>query len=89
MLPAITTPQTKADGVSATMLDFDGEVTDALPLKSTAAAVTTVAENLCTDCFGQADPGGRFYTFDLSSTFEDGVTIAGIGHALHCDSLDE
>lgn len=89
LLPATTTPQTKADGVSATVLDFEGSVTDLPVLKSTMASITTVAENLCTECYGQPDPGGRFYTFTMTSTFDDGVSIAGTGHAAHCDSLDD
>lgn len=89
MRPGTLTPQTKADGIATTMLDFDGTVSPVLPLKSSAATVTTLGESLCLECYGQPDPGGRFYDFSLDATLDDGVTVQGMAHATHCDSLDE
>jgi hypothetical protein len=70
-------PQTYADGVRATLLDFRGVLVSAPLLRATAVTVTPRA----------IDRGSRV-TLDLSATFEGG-TLRGTIVAPHCPSLDE
>lgn len=73
---AAGTVLTEADGVTASLLDFDGSLTSAPIDRATAVRATAryVAR-------------GAYVSFDLVATFPDG-TISGGFFAPHCASLD-
>jgi hypothetical protein len=78
----------ESDGLTASLLDFDGALLELTPVtQATAVAVTPTASSVCTSCVGQGpDPSG-FVAFDLLATFPEG-TVAGHLYATHCESLD-
>lgn len=76
-VPRDTTARSERDGVSATLLDYEGTLLPGAPLsRATAVSVTATA----------ADPNS-FVALELTATFPQG-TIAGHIFATHCDSLD-
>lgn len=80
----------EADGLRATLLDFEGALEPDEPfVRATAVTITPAALDVCTECVGQAPPSDEdgFVAFDLSATFPDG-TISGRVYAVHCDSMD-
>ncbi|PKN55110.1 MAG: hypothetical protein CVU56_23025 [Deltaproteobacteria bacterium HGW-Deltaproteobacteria-14] len=96
-LPLGTTTLTEADGLNATLVDFEGDLLpDGLVFASAdAIALTPTAAALCTACaepITAVDPGA-FVAFDVEVAIvsADGdplVTVAGHVYAPHCDSLD-
>ncbi len=76
-LRATTAVQTRADGVSATLLDFAGELTSAPLLRATAVTVTP-----------RTVDRGVSVSVEFSATFEGG-TVTGTFTAPHCASLDD
>lgn len=86
--PLPATPLTEADGVSASLLDFDGALLGVNPVsQATAVSITPTAASLCTACVGQGpDPSG-YVALDIAATFAEG-SITGHVYATHCESLD-
>jgi hypothetical protein len=75
--PADATPRTAADGLAATLLDYEGTLLPGAPLsRASALTVTPVA----------ASPGA-FIALELAATFPEG-TVSGHVYAVHCASLD-
>lgn len=72
-----TAVQTEADGVTAALLDFTGELVSAPIVRATAVRVTPRAIN-----------PGTSVSLEINATFPGG-TITGSVVAPHCDSLDE
>jgi hypothetical protein len=72
-----TAVQTEADGVTASLLDFTGELVTAPIVRATAVRVTPRAIN-----------PGTSVSLEINATFPGG-TITGTVLAPHCDSLDE
>ncbi len=89
-VPRDDAPRSERDGVSATLLDYEGTLLPGAPLtRATAVRVTATAALVCTSCLGAAppaDPNG-FLALELQATFPEG-TIGGHVFASHCDSLD-
>ncbi|MDP3278589.1 MAG: hypothetical protein Q8Q09_25590 [Deltaproteobacteria bacterium] len=70
------TPQTFADGVRATLLDFSGALTASPLLRATAVTITP-----------RSVQRGREVVYDVSATFDGGM-IEGQVVAPHCASLN-
>lgn len=66
---------------TANLLDFEGTLTTAPILPSTAATYATVATSL-------TPLDGAFVAFDLEATYAGG-TIRGHGYATYCESLSD
>jgi hypothetical protein len=88
-LPTGPTTLTHTQGLSVTLLDFEGSLISLPVAKATSIQVSVVAANVCTACVGQAPPADidGFVALDLQATFAEG-TVSGHLYAEHCDSLD-
>jgi hypothetical protein len=80
-LPLDGAPRTNEDGLTATFLDFSGQLTDAPVVRATSVVLVPRA-------LAVAEPGERLLAFDLDATFPGG-SIRGTGFALHCDTYDD
>lgn len=79
--PVLGVPQTSADGIRATLLDFVGDqVSGPAPLR--ASNVTVTVHAVTTEPAADAR-----VSLTLSATFEDGSAVGEVA-ATHCDSLD-
>ena len=82
---------TRDDGVTGSLLDFDGTLFDSpAPQRAATISVTPRAADACTECIGQPAPSDSdgFVAFDVEVTFEAG-SLSGKARVTHCDSYDE
>lgn len=81
---------TDADGAAVVLFDYVGDLLAAPLERSSALTITLTGADVCTDCFGAAEPADPdgWISLDVSATLEGGGTVAGHVYATHCDSLD-
>ena len=79
---------TDANGLTATVLDFEGGLLGG-PISSGATAIlsTKDASDVCISCVGTGPDDDGFVAMDVELTFAEG-TINGHVYATHCESLD-
>ncbi len=80
--PSGTTALTKADGITAALFDFKGD----LLTMSTYATASTITLTPVTSSFVSRD--AAFVAFDVDLTFPQGGTLKGHLYATHCASMD-
>ena len=80
------TTLTMEDGLTATLLDYEGVVTDAIFLSATAIEINVVDAEICEDCVGTEQPDA-FLALDVEIVF-DGGSVTGHIYGSHCQSMD-
>ncbi|MEO6420011.1 MAG: hypothetical protein ABIP39_11415 [Polyangiaceae bacterium] len=80
--PSGTTPLTKANGITAALFDFKG---DLLTMSTYATANTITLTPVASSFVSRAD---AYVAFDVDMTFPQGGTLHGRLYATHCDSMD-
>lgn len=81
-VPAAHAPLTEADGLSLSLLDFQGDLSmSPMPSRATAVRVTVLEATL------EPSDSARL-VLDVEGDFAGGATVRGRVTATHCNSLD-